>query len=297
MKRTTSLVLAVLLPAAAAAQTASSSRQAEQVAPGRPHRAAADGRGQAGREAVDRRVERGPGAGRGLGRRRRPRARRGAAARHLHHPPRRHALGPLRPLPQQPLVLAQGLVLQPGDHQPALDRAGQRPQVLPLRRGGPGAGRAGRVRPGVAVAPEQPEEPPAEPPRELEDFSKADMKAPGAGGGRRTRSTWPARTRSATSPPKTIMVAPRHLRDPARGGGVGQPGGRLRGEADALHARPAPTPSSRGAADDGARRDLRGLPDRAAPSTTPSPRSSSATSPRSSARPRPSRWTTRRSRW
>ncbi len=31
---------------------------------------------------------------------------------------------------------------------------------------------------GVAVGPEQPEEPAAEPPRELEDFSRADMKAP-----------------------------------------------------------------------------------------------------------------------
>ena len=80
-------------------------------------------------------------------------------------------MGSLRPLPHEPLVLAEDLVLQPGDREPALDLPGQPPQVLPRR---PTRGRCASSPPS-AVAEAEEETSRA---RELEDFSRANLAAP-----------------------------------------------------------------------------------------------------------------------
>src|SRR5712692_4006713 len=57
---------------------------------------------------------------------------------------RRHPVGPLQSIPGEPLVLAEGLVLQPGNLKPALDLSRKPHPFLPHRRGGTLAHRSGR---------------------------------------------------------------------------------------------------------------------------------------------------------
>jgi hypothetical protein len=191
MKRTTSLVLAALLPAAAAAQftnTLEHARQAGQVSDQGNARIeqAADAQLQQGegpaRSSQDQglQVERAPAsrvegsaaaADRGLGAVPPPDTytiRPGdtlwdLSGRFLNNPWYWPKVWSFNPEITNPHWIEPGNVLK---FYPSAEEAPARVEPAPA------------VPAGVAVAPEQPEEPPVEPPRELEDFSKADMKAP-----------------------------------------------------------------------------------------------------------------------
>lgn len=162
MKRTTSLVLAALLPAAAAAQL-NNLEQAE----GAP---AGQAQGQQVERAPATRAEgSGAAADRGMGAVPPPDTytiRPGdtlwdLSGRFLNNPWYWPKVWSFNPEITNPHWIEPGNVLR---FYPSAEEAPAR--VEPA------------VPPGVAVAPEQPEEPAVEPPRELEDFSKADMKAP-----------------------------------------------------------------------------------------------------------------------
>jgi hypothetical protein len=190
MKRTTSLVLAALLPAAAGAQSNAleHARQAGQVSDegnarieqaadaqlqqgeGRP--GGGPGQGVQFEPAPSGRVEgSGAAADRGLGAVPPPDTytiRPGdtlwdLSGRFLNNPWYWPKVWSFNPELTNPHWIEPGNVLK---FYPSAEEAPARVEPAPT------------LPAGLAVAPEQPEEPAAEPPRELEDFSKADMKAP-----------------------------------------------------------------------------------------------------------------------
>jgi len=190
MKRTTSLVLAALLPAAAAAQLnslehARDAKQVSQQGNARIEQAAdaqlKQGEGQAaGGQDQGLQIERAPAgrvegsgtaADRGLGAVPPPDTytiRPGdtlwdLSGRFLNNPWYWPKVWSFNPEITNPHWIEPGNVLK---FYPSAEEAPARVEPAPVMPAG------------VAVAPDQPEEPAAEPPRELEDFSKADMKAP-----------------------------------------------------------------------------------------------------------------------
>jgi hypothetical protein len=190
MKRTTSLVLAALLPAAAAAQlnALEQARQSQQVSDqgnARIEKAADAQLGQgegkaAGGQGPGLQIERAPAtraegsgtaADRGLGAVPPPDTytiRPGdtlwdLSGRFLNNPWYWPKVWSFNPEITNPHWIEPGNVLK---FYPSAEEAPARVEPAPVMPSG------------VAVGPDQPEEPAVEPPRELEDFSRADMKAP-----------------------------------------------------------------------------------------------------------------------